>query len=92
MFNVNSLRDAGNYRTVSDVNALDKVADKIRESRICGHLSKISLERTFRSRVILKKLKNIEKTPVLIDEVHWNSKNFFFSDLKRCSGDSALVG
>lgn len=57
------MRDAGNYRTVSDVNALDKVADKIRESRICGHLSKISLERTFKSRVILKKLKNIEKNP-----------------------------
>lgn len=57
------MRGAGNYRTVSDVNALDKVADKIRASRICGHLSKISLERAFKSRVILKKLKNIEKNP-----------------------------
>lgn len=73
------MHDAGNCRTVSSVNALDKVADKIRESRICGHLSKTSLERAFKGRVILKGLTNIEIKTVLIDEVHFEfQKNFFF--------------
>lgn len=53
--------DAGNYRIVSHVNALDIVDEKIRESSVCEHLSKISLEKLFKDRIILIGLTNIEK-------------------------------
>lgn len=59
-FNV-SVHDPGNYGTVSHANALDKVAEMIIESQICGHLSKIHLGRAFKERIILKLLKIIEK-------------------------------
>lgn len=59
-FNI-SVHDPGNYGTENHANVLDKVAETIIESGICGHLSKIHLGRVFKERIILKGLKRIEK-------------------------------